>query len=177
MTNQPGLQQEFLELMNSHRGIIYKVTNLWCRNRADRDELAQDILVELWRAFPTWDPKRKFSTWFYRVALNVAISDLRKRRLRKTNSIDDRVDELVAPPGNNPALREQIEELYRFIDEQDPINRGLILLYLEEYSYREMAEIIGITETNVATKISRLKARMKCKLNPQLQAVECNNGT
>jgi RNA polymerase sigma-70 factor (ECF subfamily) len=124
-TNQPDPRQQFMDLMTAHPGIIHKVTRLWCRNHADRDELAQQILAETWRAFPSWNAKRKFSTWLYRIALNVAISDLRKRKRRDAVSIDDRVEQLVEHSGTDPALLEQIQDLYRFIDQLDPLHRGL----------------------------------------------------
>jgi RNA polymerase sigma-70 factor (ECF subfamily) len=96
----------------------------------------------------------------------VAISDFRKRKRRQNLPIDDRIEQLAATPNSDPELVEQIQRLYRVIDGLDPLNRALMLLYLENHSYREMAEILGISETNVATKISRLKSQMKNQMNP-----------
>lgn len=162
----PGRHDEFDELLKSHLGIIRKVTNAWGRKETDRDDLAQEILVQLWRSFNTWDRSRKFSTWMYRVALNVAISFSRKNNRQTIVSLDDRIEEVAVHTDSDPEWREQVGELYRFIDDLDPLHRALVLLYLDDNSYREIADVLGITETNVATKISRLKKQMSNKLNP-----------
>ena len=152
----------FQTLLAQHRGIVLKVAFSYCRNDADRDDLAQEICTQLWRSFASYDESRTFSTWMYRVALNVAISQVRRAHSGKvaTMAIDgDEVIQIAAPTTSEPD--ERIAELSRFIEQLDPLNRALLLLYLEERSYREIAEVLGITETNVATKISRLKQRIR----------------
>jgi RNA polymerase sigma-70 factor (ECF subfamily) len=153
-------EARFAELLERHRGIVFKVAATYCRNPADREDVAQEIVTQLWRAFPKFDATRTFSTWMYRIALNVAISFVR------TNSVRDRhtvaLDETHDVEDASAGAAEQDERarlLYAFIDRLDALNRGLLLLYLDEHSYRDIAAILGITETNVATKISRLKQR------------------
>jgi len=160
----PSDQQErFQNLVGEHKKILYKVCNSYCRDHDARDDLAQEITIQLWRSFVKFDGRCRFSTWMYRIALNVAISFYRKESTRARHVISDEqhlleaVDETESEP-------EEIRLLYQFIEGLDPLHKALILLYLDENSYREIADILGITETNVATKINRLKIKMKQEL-------------
>lgn len=158
----------FQALLEEHRGIVLKVAATYARGHHDRADLAQEIAAQLWRAWPGYDPARRFSTWMYRIALNVAISHLREagRRSRHLVPLDaDRHDIADADAGDHEA-RAQIGLLHRFIATLDPLNRALLLLYLEERSSREIAEVLGIGESNVTTRISRLKQRIREHANP-----------
>lgn len=147
-------------MLDEHKKIVYKISNSYCANRDDRDDLAQEIVVQLWRSFGSFDERHRFSTWMYRVALNVAISFYRRESARAQR---------LVPAGEslletNDAEQHEPEDLIllnQFIENLDPLNKALILLYLDGHTYREIADILGITETNVATKISRLKTTMK----------------
>jgi RNA polymerase sigma-70 factor (ECF subfamily) len=159
---QGDSQTHFLFLLNEHRKIVYKVAATYCANAEDRRDLAQEICTQLWRAFPKYDASRRFSTWMYRIALNVAISFLRRTGdyVRYTQSIDDDWLERL-PDTTADDTDERVALLRRFIASLDDLNRALMLLYLDEYSYREIADVLGITETNVATKLNRLKQRIR----------------
>jgi RNA polymerase sigma-70 factor (ECF subfamily) len=153
-------EARFAELLERHRGIVFKVAATYCRNPADREDVAQEIVTQLWRAFPKFDATRPFSTWMYRIALNVAISFVRTHSLRErhTVALDETHD--AEDPSDGAAERdERTRLLYAFVDRLDALSRALLLLHLDEHSYRDIAAILGITETNVATKISRLKQR------------------
>ena len=153
-------EARFGELLERHRGIVFKVAATYCRNPADREDVAQEIVTQLWRAFPKFDATRTFSTWMYRIALNVAISFVRGNSVRERHTVA--LDETHDVEDGSAGAAEQDERtrlLYAFIDRLDELNRALLLLYLDEHSYRDIAAILGITETNVATKISRLKQR------------------
>ena len=158
-------QQSFQTLLECHRKIVFKVAGAYCRHPDERQDLIQEISVQLWKAFPGYDESRKFSTWMYRIALNVAISFARKANHREGKLVS--LSEEGLPLTSQPPLpavhrgEGELDFLYRFIAELDELNRALMLLYLEENSYGEIAEILGITETNVATKISRLKQRIR----------------
>ena len=169
MNTDPS-QARFQELWERHQKIVFKVANTYCRNAEDRRNLAQEISVQLWRAFPRYDEGRSFSTWMYRIALNVAISFARRAGHRRTQSRS--LDETLAEPSANPAeaseLADQVAALHAFIDRLDELNRALLLLYLDEHSYREIAEVLGISETNVATKINRLKQRIRTDITQTL---------
>lgn len=150
----------FTELVAEHQPIVYKICNSYCRNRSDREDLAQEIMVALWRSFGSYDPAQKFSTWMYRVALNVAISFYRRNERRERHlAASEAAEELAAPQPEHE--REEVLLLYAFIRKLDPLNRALMLLYLDGNSYTEIADVLGITATNVSTKLNRLKAHMK----------------
>ena len=153
---------EFLGLIGSHQGIILKIAHSYQDNAADREDLAQEILAQLWSSFPRYQRDRPFSTWMYRVALNVAISRLRQTKPRPI-SLDSVLGEsIAAPTGKDPDPR--VSKLVCFIQALDPLTRALLVLYLEDRPYREIAEILGITETNAATKVGRLKQRIREEL-------------
>lgn len=161
-------KQEFEQLLQQHQKIVYKVVNTYCWQVDDRADLAQEIAIQLWRAFPKYDGQRKFSTWMYRIALNVAISSVRqnKNTLLHAVALDESHQNIGADQADSK-IDENIHYLQRFISQLDTLNRALMLLYLEDHSYREIADIVGISETNVATKISRLKQRIRDEINPQ----------
>lgn len=152
---------DFHALLERHRRIVLKVASTYAREPADRADLAQDIITQCWRAFASYDATRSFSTWMYRIALNVAISFARgnDHRQRHAVAFDDTLHDVAA--GADAETDERLRMLYRCIDTLDPLNRALLILYLDERSQREIAEILGITETNVATKIGRLKERLR----------------
>lgn len=159
-TKSSDRDERFSALFERHRGIVFKVANTYCRNSADRDDLAQEIATQSWRAFDKFDSSRAFSTWMYRIALNVAISFARSRRLREryTVTLDEDYDVADASDGGDEA-DDRARLLHQFIEELDQFDRALLLLYLDEHSYHDIAGVLGITETNVATKIGRLKER------------------
>ncbi|MEO6800210.1 MAG: RNA polymerase sigma factor [Rhodanobacter sp.] len=168
-------QQRFEALLREHRGVVFKVAGLYSRTAADREDLVQEISVQLWRSFGRYDEQRaKFTTWMYRVALNVAISQARRRWSQAEPFEPLQPHHLETIDGGEPIHEEdeRLTALYAFIGELDPLNRALILLYLEDRNYTEMAEILGISETNVATKISRIKQ----KLRGQMTAAETTGG-
>ncbi len=150
---------DFETLLAQHGGIVGKVARIYGRDDDDRRDLAQEIATQLWRAFPRFDAQRgKFSTWMYRIALNVGISHLRSART--VVSLDEEM--LRAMPAADPDDR--AAALYAQIRVLEPLARALVLLYLEDRSYAEIAEVLGITEANVATKLSRLKTRLRAQL-------------
>lgn len=160
---------EFPALLARHRGIVFKVVNVYCRGAEDRDDLAQDIAVQLWRAWPGYDHTRPFTTWMYRIALNVAISHVRGDRLRRHHvvSLDpDLLDVADAAPDGAASHEnaQHVRLLQAFIARQPPLERALLLLHLEDRPQKEIAEILGITQTNVSTRISRLRQRIRSEL-------------
>ncbi len=152
---------DFHALLERHRRIVLKVASTYAREPADRADLAQDIVTQCWRAFAGYDASRSFSTWMYRIALNVAISFARSNEHRQRHAVafDDALHDAAAT--SDADTDERVLTLYRCIDALDPLNRALLILYLDEHSQREIADILGITETNVATKIGRLKDRLR----------------
>ena len=154
----------FLFVIESNKGILYKVANSYCQNIEDRKDLIQEIILQLWKSFDNYNEKFKYSTWIYRISLNVAISFYRKENSRKriSNSLTTAVfdfteTEISDEKGTNLDILNQI------ISKLNDLDKALILLYLEEKNYNEISEIIGITETNVATKIGRIKSKLKAE--------------
>ncbi|MGO8671553.1 MAG: RNA polymerase sigma factor [Capsulimonadaceae bacterium] len=156
----PALQERFQTLVDGHKKILYKVCNSYCRNRDDREDLAQEIIVQMWQSFGSFNERYQFSTWMYRIALNVAISFYRRETTRSRHVRSDEVQVLNAID-ENANLNPDMLALYDMIDRLEPLNKALILLYLDGNSHREIADVLGITETNVATKIGRLKESIK----------------
>ena len=156
----PALQERFQALVEEHKRILYKICNSYCRNRDDREDLAQEIIIEMWQSFSSFDQRYRFSTWMYRIALNVAISFYRRENTRSRHVLSDEqellnaIDETANQSPEMLALNELIERL-------EPMNKALVLLYLDGNSHLEIADVLGISETNVATKIGRLKDSMK----------------
>ena len=158
-------REGFQALLQAHRGIVAKVAGTYAWHPDDRDDLMQEIATQLWRAWPGYDPQRPAATWMYRIALNVAISYVRGRtRGVQPEPFGDHHGEVADPHAHGHEARQQGDQLHRFIHAQPPLDRALLLLYLEDRSYREMADVLGLSETNVATKISRLKQRVRNEL-------------
>lgn len=156
--------RRFEALLIEHRKILFKVASIYARVAEDRNDLAQEIRVQLWRSFGRYDPQRaKFSTWMYRIALNVAISYVRRNRHLSPDRMESLDEQHAATiPGDEPnAHDEQLFVLYTFIERLDAFSRALILLYLDEREQAEIADILGISETNVSTKINRIKQRLR----------------
>ncbi|MCE6992035.1 RNA polymerase sigma factor [Dyadobacter sp. CY323] len=154
----------FLAVMEANKGIIYKVANAYCRDPENRKDLIQEIVIQLWLGFPKYDEQFRITTWMYRIALNVSISFYRKENVREKINAPLRPDimDLTEDIGT-PEPDSDIGTLHRFIRELREFDRAIILLYLEENSQQEIAEILGITSTNVSTKISRIKEQLKQK--------------
>jgi RNA polymerase sigma factor (sigma-70 family) len=156
-------KENFLSLIQENKKIIFKVCNAYCPNKNYREDLVQEIIYQLWKSFDGFDDNYKFTTWMYRVALNVAISFYRKeKRSNKTIALEERLIE-IEEGEENVETEKNIQRLQQFINELKELDRALMILYLEQKNYKEIAEIIGITETNVATKISRIKEKLKQK--------------
>jgi RNA polymerase sigma-70 factor (ECF subfamily) len=157
-------KERFLSLIEENKGIIYKVSNAYCRNAEDRRDLVQEIIFQLWRSFDRYDDQYKISTWMYRIALNVSISFYRKNRRRNKLSTEftENIFEFVDDQ-KDFETEQNIRLLNEFISELKELDRALMILYLEEKSYEEIAEILGISKTNVATKINRIKLKLKSR--------------
>ena len=152
----------FTELIRENKGIVFKICNAYCFSKEDRDDLAQEIIYNLWKSFSGYKAEFKFSTWMYRIALNVAISFYRKEKNEKRR-IAYSENLLVFEEDSSPNTEEErnLQLLLKFIGELKEIDKSIMLLYLGDKSYKEIAEITGITESNVSTKINRIKEKLK----------------
>jgi len=150
-----NLENDFLEIIKLNERIIYKVISFYANSEQSPDDLYQEIILNLWKSFPSFRGESKISTWIYRIALNTCLTFFRRNKLAPVFS-EYPVD-IPQSPDNN----EEIKELYKLINRLGEIEKALVLLYLDEKSYKEIAEITGLTLTNVATKLSRIKDKLK----------------
>jgi RNA polymerase sigma factor (sigma-70 family) len=165
MVGYPETGTEFGRLLEQHAGIVRKVAASYSRGPHDRADLMQDIVAQLWQAYPRYDRTRPFSTWMYRVALNVAISSVRSDQQRRDHVMEfDPEHHDIAAESTDHAADQQLAMLQRLIASLDPMHRALMMLYLDDRSHRDIAEILGISESNVGTKIGRLKQRIREQL-------------
>ena len=152
---------DFVARLQAHKGILYKVANAYCPRRADRGDLIQDMIVELWRAFPRFDGRASFSTWMHRVAMNVAISFHRSegRRIRDAVPLEEFGLDLAGADAVADAEDDELRALHQLIGQLEPIERAMVLLYLEGYGHDEIGDMVGTSASNVGTRINRIKNR------------------
>lgn len=160
----------FVQLIQENRKIIYKICNSYCINKDNRDDLAQEIVYNLWKSYNNFDPAFKFSTWMYRIALNVAISFYRNEN--KSKPYIPFTENLIVfedDTAMNIETENNLRLLMQFISQLKEIDKSVMLLYLDDKGYKEIAEITGITESNVATKINRIKDKLKSNFSNALK--------
>lgn len=156
----------FLSVIESHKGIIYKIANSYCADTEDRNDLVQDIILRLWQVFEEYNDEFKYSTWIYRIAINVAISNYRREKVREkyfTSNSEPFFE--IADFYNSLETERKYTLLRQFISELKELDKALMLLYLEEKNYKEISEILGISESNVGTKMGRIKNLLKEKFS------------
>lgn len=148
----------FLQLLESNRAIIYKVCHSYCNNSADREDLAQEIVYQLWRSAHRYNKDQRFSTWMYRVALNTAISFYRRRPAGTMVSLSAEEENI---PDDGDSDDENLKRLQTFIYGLKDFEKALMLLYLEGQSHKEIAQVLGISVSNVGTSIGRVKDKLR----------------
>ena len=155
--------QLYLDILEKHKGIVFKVARSYCSNEFDREDLVQEILAQIWRSLDTYNDAFKVTTWMYRVALNVAISFYRKDKSAayKHTEIEDRL--LTYDMVQESENEQNLSSLYAFINELNDIDKAVLLMYLEGENQAEIAANLNITISNVSTKISRIKQKLKLK--------------
>ncbi|MEO5685120.1 MAG: sigma-70 family RNA polymerase sigma factor [Chitinophagaceae bacterium] len=164
--NTSGQPDLFLDVIQANKGIIYKVANAYCFHAEDRKDLVQEIIIQLWKSFHNYTDAYKYSTWMYRIALNTAISFYRKesRRQHVSNPLHAEILHLEDTSGIDETTQ-NIKFLQQFIGELKELDKAVMLLYMEEKSLKEIAAITGISATNTATKIARIKKILKQKFD------------
>jgi len=146
-------------MIDEHQDIIHKISFLYCDHEEDRKDLEQEIIYQLWKSYPTFGNRSRFSTWMYRVALNTAILDLRKRKKRPENM---RITyQIMSLNDNTDSDNESVSVLFKAIEQLKKVDRALILLYLENKTYEEIASIIGLSSKNVSVKLVRIKEKLR----------------
>ncbi|GAB3227990.1 sigma-70 family RNA polymerase sigma factor [Hymenobacter seoulensis] len=154
---------DFVAALNQYQPLLQRVCRVYCPEPDDRQDLYQEIVLQLWRAWPSYEARAaaKISTWLYRIALNVAISDLRQRtRKPPPTRFGDAVPDVATPPEGGPDA-EDLAQLYQAIERLSDVEKAFVLLYLEERTYEEMADILGITQNNVRVKMHRVQDKLR----------------
>ena len=153
-------QQVFMDLVYEHQGILWRISSIYAKKRAEAQDLVQDILLQLWQAWPTFRGHCAFSTWMYRVALNTALMHRRKCKVRPEDYADSfsSFEMFEAEP---PRDNEDVRVLYACIRELPTLDRAIILLYLEQYSYDEITEMTGLSKSNISVRIVRIKSKLR----------------
>ncbi|KAA9357322.1 RNA polymerase sigma factor [Larkinella humicola] len=154
------MEKEFVSLLNRYPGILYKVCSLYCRDRDDRNDLFQEIVLQLWKAYPTFKNESAVSTWMYRISLNTAISNFRKKS-GKPQPVSFSDLDFQIPDFKEDIAEEEISLLYASIEQLSPVEKAVISLYLDDRSYDEMATILGISKSNVGVKLNRIKTKLE----------------
>jgi RNA polymerase sigma-70 factor (ECF subfamily) len=153
------LEREFLDMIAAQKRVIYKVCYIYAKDQDDLNDLFQEVVLNLWKSFPNYRGDSTVTTWVYRIAMNTCITFLRRSNTRlQTIPMTADVASLVADEEGRTG---QLQELYRLINRLGKLERALILLWLEERSYQEMADILGISKANVAVKLLRTKEKLK----------------
>ena len=154
-------EKQFVELVNTHQGIIHKVCGMYCNDKDDKKDLFQEIVLQLWRSVPSFRAEAKISTFIYRVALNVALSGIRKSyRQPVQESISENV--LAFPNDNSYEEKsEQLQMLNNAIAQLSEIEKAITLMYLDDHSYEEIAETMGITQNNLRVRMNRIREKLK----------------
>ena len=159
-------KDQFVFVIKENRNLIFKICHSYCADPENRKDLQQEILIQLWKSFAKFDGRVKISTWMYKVALNTAIFYYRNNSKHINNKVPlDATFISLAHLEPDTELDERITLLYKFIGQLNELDKALILLYLDDNKQKDIAEILGLSETNVATKISRIKKTLKEQFN------------
>ena len=160
------LEHNFVENLEKHQNIVHKICRIYTNDQESHNDLFQEITIQLWKAFPKFRGDAKFSTWMYRVALNTAITLYRKSK-REIKTLDlDTVSFKIRAHEYDDATEQQLKLMYRALKELNDIDKALVFLYLEEQSYKEISDTLGITEVNARVKMNRIKTKLKSIINP-----------
>ncbi len=161
------MEKEFLQIITENQGIIHKVCSVYCDLEEDRRDLFQEILAQLWKSYPTFRNESKFSTWMYRVALNTAITSFKKDKRQPDKSGISYENLQLAEEMYDSREEEQIRMLNKAVSNLSGIEKSIILLFLEDKKYEEIAEITGITQNYVRVKMNRIKKKLKLLMNTE----------
>lgn len=153
-------EQEFLNRIESHKGILYKVSKMYMDNYDDQQDLFQEIICQLWKSYETFRNESQFSTWMYRVAVNTAIVFLRKEK-RKVDKYEIASENIKEEEGDSHIKESQLDHFYKAVQKLEKIDKAIIFYQLEGFSHKEIGENLGISEGNARVKLNRAKEKLK----------------
>ena len=152
------MEKEFINLINDHRALIFKVCNIYCHETETRRDMFQEVVLQLWRSFPGFKRESSNSTWIYKVALNTAISNFRKETKRVGKSSITALEFEIHDMSFDPDSLDN--SLQQAINKLNDLEKAIIMLYLDENSYEEMSEILGLSTSNIGVRINRIKKKL-----------------
>lgn len=156
------LKDEFVELITKYKDVIFKVCYIYAE-KDDVEDYYQDVLIQIWRSLPKFRGESSITTWIYRISLNTCISHVRKNTKGNVNKVPLLDVNLWE---NDIEKKQQVDEMYSLINKLNKLEKAVILLWLENRNYEEIASVVGITKANVAVKINRIKEKLR-KLSNQ----------
>ncbi len=155
--------REFIRVVKENEGMILKIVKVYTADLEQQKDLYQEIVYQLWKSFSSYRGEAKISTWIYRIALNCSYTHLQSIRRRGTSLPLD-FDLIDQPDEHGQLIEEQMERLYCIIRKLNPIDKGIILLSLEGLNYDEIASITGFSESNVGTRLNRIRKKLKTQI-------------
>jgi RNA polymerase sigma-70 factor (ECF subfamily) len=161
-----SLEHSFVKQLEEHQNVVHKICRLYTRNQDAHNDLFQEITIQLWKAYPKFRGDAKFSTWMYRVALNTAITLYRKSKKGVATQEFEGVSFKIASEKYDDTVEQQLKLMYTAVKDLNDIDKALVFLYLEDKSYREISETMGISEVNARVKMNRIKEKLRKILNP-----------
>jgi RNA polymerase sigma factor (sigma-70 family) len=154
-------EKQFEKLITEHELLLYKVCRIYAYTDADRQDLFQEIIIQLWKAYPKFKGNAKFSTWLYRVAINTAITGLRKKKDFITLYEPSALPECLSDDNTGHEKEERLQQLYKAIEQLNAIEKAIVMLYMEDRSYEEMEDILGISGGTLRVKMNRIKEKLR----------------
>ncbi len=154
-------EQDFLQTITQNQGIIRKVCHLYGRNEGDKDDLYQEIVIQLWKSYSSFRGEAKMSTWMYRIALNTAITARRKEAKKIELSFPEYIPKDEVESEDEKLKEERLREMYNAISKLTEVEKAIVMLYLEDKSYEEMEEILGISNGTLRVKMNRIKEKLR----------------
>lgn len=160
------LEHSFVAKLEENQNIVHKICRLYTNDQDSHNDLFQEITIQLWKAYPKFRGDSKFSTWMYRVALNTAITLYRKKKRQLKTQDFDGVSFKMTAEAYDETVEEQLKLMYNAVRSLNDVDKALVFLYLEDKSYKEIAETLGVSEVNARVKMSRIKDKLRKVLNP-----------
>jgi RNA polymerase sigma factor (sigma-70 family) len=165
-----SIDSVFIQRINQNIGIAHKICRLYFRDADDREDALQEMMYQLWRSYNSFDNRSKFSTWMYSVCLNTALTYKRKSTRQKDETISREHYQIENPP--KESKDEAINAMLEIVATLSPLNKAIVLLYLEDMSYEEIASMTGLTKSNVSVKLVRIKKELEIEMQKKINTIE-----
>lgn len=161
MKMKSSLEKDFIKQLNENQRIVHKICKIYTDNPTDHEDLFQEIVIQLWNAYPKFRGDAKFSTWMYRIGLNTALALFKKKEKQVPTNAGDALDSVRMANEPHNDEEERMQAMYDAIHQLSDVEKALIMMYLDDKPYKEIADILGITEGNARVKMNRAKDKLK----------------